>query len=163
MNDAHRVIVVIEDPERNPYELWLLAALFLSGIVFLLGLSPSPRAVQNALPALSRYLWNIQLVTGTTAVLIGMFWRQPVVARTIQIAGHVWTATGAFIYACVLFYYIGAVATLSILLLLGIAVAGLFKVLQLRRQINQVVSKVKEQHGAGTLDNTNGGDYPTST
>lgn len=154
----HRVIVIIEDPDRNPYEIWLLAALFLSGTVFLLGLTPSPRSVQSALPTISQFLWNVQLVTGTAAGLIGMFWRQPVASRTIQIAGHVWTATGAFIYACVLFYYNGLAATLSGLVIGGIVVAGIVKAIQLRRQIKSIFAQMKEQHGAGNLGDINGGD-----
>lgn len=79
----------------------------------------------------------------------------------MQIAGHVWTGTGALIYGCVLFYYNGIQATLAGLLVGGIVVAALTKALQLRRQIKYVIQKVGEQHGAGHLDNdSNGGEQP---
>lgn len=163
MNDAHRVIVILEEPERNPYELWLLTALFLSGLIYLVGVAPTPNSVQRSLPYLSIVLWNAQIMTGSAAVIIGMFWKQPAVGRTIQIAGHLWTATGAFIYVCVLFYYNGAQATMAGLIVGGIVVAALTKSMQLRRQIKYVIQKVGEQNGAGHLDNViDGGDQPTA-
>lgn len=162
MSDAHRVIVVIEEPNRNPYEVWLLAALFLSGLLFLLGLSTS-KSVSATLPGFSVTMWSVQLVTGTAAALIGMFWNQPTVGRTIQIAGHLWTGTGALIYACVLFYYNGWAAAMTGLIVGSITIAAVAKSLQLRRQIKQILREVKEQNGSGTLSGIGGGDIsPTS-
>lgn len=158
MKDAHRVIVIFEEPERNPYELWLLGALFLSAMLFLFGFAPTPSSLQKSLPYSSIFVWNMQVATGTAAVLIGIFWKQPAVGMTIQIAGHLWTATGALIYACVLFYYNGAQATMAGLIVGGIAIAAVTKSLQLRRQIRQVIRKIGEQHGAGDMENINGGD-----
>lgn len=158
MSDAHRVIVILEEPERNPYELWLLAALLLSSILFLVGLAPTPNSLQRSLPYSSIFLWNLQVATGTAAILIGMFWKLPVVGRTIQIAGHLWVATGALIYACVLFYYNGLQATMAGLIVGGIVVAALTRSIQLRRQISKVIQKIGEQHGSGQLGDISGGD-----
>lgn len=160
--DAHRVIVVLEEPNRNPYEVWVLAALFLSGLLFLLGLSSS-QSVSATLPEFSRTMWALQLVTGTAAALIGMFWNQPTVGRTIQIAGHLWTGSGAFIYACVLFYYNGWVATMTGLIVGSITIAAVTKSLQLRRQIKQILRVVKEQNGSGTLNGNGGGDISATS
>lgn len=158
MNDAHRVIVIFEEPKRNPYEIWLLVALFISGVIFLLHLSPDPPSVQATLPIFTRQLWSIQLVSGTSAALIGMFWKQAATGRTIQIAGHLWTGTGALIYACVLFYYNGLAATLSGLIVGSITIAAVTKSLQLRGQLMEILRKAKEQHGTGSLYNADGGD-----
>lgn len=158
MNDAHRVIVIIEEPKRNPYELWLLAALFLSALLSIIGATPESNAMVAALPRFSVLLWYIQVFTGTAVALIGIFWKQPTVGRTIQVAGHLWVGSGAFIYACVLFYYNGLPATMNVLIVASVTVAAIVKVVQLRRQIKQILQKVKEQNGAGDLSSFNGGD-----
>lgn len=163
MNDAHRVIVFIEEPKRNPYEVWLLAALFVSAAAALIGPSSESPALEQALPHISKIIWYLQVFMGTAAALIGMYWKQPTTGRTIQIAGHLWTGSGAFIYACVLFYYNGLAATMSGLITASVAVAATVKAIQLRRQIKLVLQKVKEQNGAGNLSNFDGGDYTSST
>lgn len=162
MEDAHRIIVIIEEPSRNPYEIWMLGALLLSGILFLLGATPNPRSVQAALPSFSQIMWNVQIITGSVVSLIGIFWKQPIASRTMQIAGHLWVATGALIYALVLYYFAGAQATMSGLIILGVAAAGLTRAIQLRRQVRHIFQKVREQNGAGTLDHINGGDSSTA-
>lgn len=160
MNDAHRVIVVIENKERNPYEVWLLAALFLSSIVALLSTTFEPASIEASLPPISRIIWYLQVAMGTSAVLIGMFWRQPVTSRTIQIAGHMWTGSGALIYGCVLFYYNGLVATMAGLMTVSVALAAVVKAYQLRKQVKTILQSVREQNGASVLSNINGGDRP---
>lgn len=158
MNDAHRVIVILEEPKRNPYEVWLLAALFLSALLSLIGATPESNAMVRALPRFSLLLWYIQVFTGTAVALIGIYWKQPTLGRTIQIAGHLWVGSGAFIYACVLFYYNGPPATMNVLIVASVTLAALIKVFQLRRQIRQILQKVKEQNGAGDLSAVNGGE-----
>lgn len=158
MGDSHRLIIFIEDREKNPYEVWLLAALLMSGSLFLFGLSPDPPSIEASLPETSRLIWNIQLVSGTFAALIGMFWKQPTISRTIQMAGHLWTGSGAFIYTCVLFYYNGLAATLTGLVLGSVVIAALVKTLQLRRQVKHILQKAKEKNGAYDTNTFNGGD-----
>lgn len=156
----HRIFI-IEEREKNPYEVWVLAALLLSGSLVLLRVTPDPPSIEASLPPFSRLMWNLQLVSGTMAALIGMFWKQPTTSRTIQMAGHLWTGSGAFIYACVLFYYNGLAATLTGLVLVSVVIAALVKTLQLRRQVKFILQKVKEQNGADDASDINGGDCTT--
>lgn len=158
MNDAHRVIIVIENKERNPYEVWLLAALFVSALVALISDAAEPASIEASLPTISRIIWYLQVAMGTAAVLIGMVWRQPITARTIQIAGHMWTGSGALIYGCVLFYYNGLVATTAGLMTISVALAATVKAYQLRKQVKTILRSVREQNGAGVLSKINGGD-----
>lgn len=158
MNDDHRIIVVLEEPNTNPYELWMITAMFISGLVFIVGLAPAPSSLQANLPHTSIFLWNLQLLSGALAIIIGMFWKQPTTGRTIQIAGHVWTATGALIYASVLFYYNGVQAMMAGLIVGGIVVAAVTRALQLQRQIKYIIQKVGERNGAANLDDNSGGD-----
>lgn len=153
MSTGHRVVVVIEnDKYKNPFEVWVLAALCLSSVLFLLGITPQDNSVAAVLPRWSTLLWAFLLATGTFTALVGMFWKQPAVGRTIQMAGHLWTATGALIYSSVLLYYIGAPAVMSGLTVGSIVIAAVFRVRQLRKQIKQILNKIEEQHDAGGLD-----------
>lgn len=153
MDNGHRVVVVIEnDKYKNPFELWALIALCLSSALFLFGISPRRNSMAQVLPTWSVYLWAFLLATGTLTALIGMFWKQPAVGRTIQIAGHLWGGTGALIYSAVLLYYIGSPAIMSGLTVGSIAIAAFFRVRQLRRQIKQILKPIKEQQDARSLN-----------
>lgn len=152
MNDGHRVIVVIEnDKYRNPFEMWVLIALCLSSALFLFGLTPQDNSVRQILPYWTTILWAFLLASGTFTALIGMFWKQPAVGRTIQIAGHLWTGTGALIYSAVLLYYIGSPAIMSGLTVGSIALAAVFRARQLRKQIKHILNTIGEQRDAGSL------------
>lgn len=154
MKEARRVVVVLENQRyRNPFELWVLSALSVSSLLYLLGVSPRNNSVAQVLPEWSTYSWAFMLFTGPLTTLIGMFIKHPTVSRTIQIAGHLWTATGALIYSCVLLYYIGAPAIMSGLTVGSIAVAALFRVRRLRQKIKLILQKIEEQdYGNDTYD-----------
>lgn len=160
MRAARRVLVVIENERyRNPFELWALAALCLSSGLFLFHVSPQNNSVSQVLPEWATYLWAFMLCTGPATTLVGMFIRHPTVSRTIQIAGHLWTATGALIYSSVLLYYIGAPAIMSGLTVGSIAIAAIFRVRRLRRKIKLIHQKLKEQDNVGDMDVfVNGGE-----
>lgn len=160
MREARRVIVVIENQRyRNPFELWVLSALCFSSGLFLFGISPKTNSVAQVLPEWSTYLWAFMLFSGPATTIVGLFIRHPTVSRTIQIAGHLWTATGSLIYSCVLLYYIGAPALMTGITVGSIAVAALFRVKRLRRKIALIHQKLKEQDNVNDLDVVvNGGE-----
>lgn len=157
MRDTRRVIIVMETPRRpNPYEVWLLIALFISSLAALLNIAPSPSSITSILPEAKIVVWNLQLCSGSALALFGMwllrtkrrlkfFGNQAAIARLIKIAGQVWTGTGALIYCCVIFYYGGTEAMLPGLTIGSVAIAAAFRALQLRGQVGHMLQKVGER------------------
>lgn len=153
MPEARRVVIVVESQRyRNPFELWVLAALSLSAGLYLFGVAPQNNSVAQVLPRWSTLLWAFMLFTGPLTTLIGMFMKQPVSSRTIQIAGHLWTATGSLIYSAVLLYYIGAPALMTGLTVGSIAIAAGFRAKRLWWKIKLILQKLEEQEYVSDLD-----------
>lgn len=157
MKDTRRVIIMMQTTKKpNPYEVWVLAALFLSSTASMLNIVPSPSTIRASLPGPSQFFWNLQLVIGSFLALFGMWLirtklhipmlgNQAALARMIKIAGHLWTGSGALIYACVLFYYAGVQATMPGFIMGSIAIAAAFRAMQLRGQVRHMLQKVGEQ------------------
>lgn len=146
MEEGHRVIVVLEE-QHNPFELWVLGALFLSSFLFLLGVAPPPSSVEATVTSdFWRWLWYVQIFSGTVFTLLFEFVLQkfPIARKTLQIAGYYQVAAGCFTYAGAVFFYAGPAGTGSGSLIGFVGIAALFRVYQLSQQIKVIRKRFEE-------------------
>lgn len=142
MDNGHRVVVIIED-ENNPFEIWVLGALLLSGMFFLLGLAPPPQSIEAVLPEFSRWLWCVQITTGSILTLVCMLFlkNSAILRRKLQVAGYVQVATGAIIYSCAIFYFGGAGGLAAGSIVASVALSAMFRAFQINRQTNKLLDR----------------------
>lgn len=146
MDRGHRTLVIIEE-ERNPFELWVMGALFLSCFLFLLGAAPPPSSVEAAVKEeIWRWLWYLQIFIGTILTLFCTFFLRgkPILRKYLQIFGYLQVASGTFVYAGAVFFYAGAAGTGSGSIIGFVGLACLFRIYQVRQQINKIIKKYEE-------------------
>lgn len=143
---GHRKVVIIEE-DRNPFELWVMGALFLSCFLFLIGVAPPPTSVEAAVTSeFWRWLWYVQIFAGTVFVIACTFFfnKWPVLRKQLQVFGYIQVASGTFVYAGAVFFYAGPAGTGSGSLIGCVGLACIFRIYQVRKQINALLKRYEE-------------------
>jgi hypothetical protein len=143
---GHRQVYIV-DEERNPFELWVVGALFLSSFLFIIGAAPPPSSVEATVKdEFWRWAWYIQILIGTIFVLFCSFFlnNYPIVRKYLTIGGYVQIASGTFVYAGAVFFFAGAAGTGAGTIIGFIGVACIFRILQIQRQVKNLLDKYKE-------------------
>lgn len=93
---------------RHPFQIYLLALAFVSGLTQLIGASP-PDSLSRQLPAWLVYVWSWMLVVGSAAGLCGSLWPQKDYATglTIERVGLMATGVAGVLYGAMIPYNLG--------------------------------------------------------
>lgn len=146
MEREHRRVLIL-DENFNPFELWVIGALFLSASLFILGLAPPPSSVEATVTSeFWRWLWHIQIFTGSLCTLVSTFAlrRFPVLRKYLQIFGYIEIAAGTFVYAGAVFFYAGSAGYGAGLLIGCVGLSCLFRAFQVWKQLKLLLSKYEE-------------------
>lgn len=85
----------------NPFEVWLLTACVIQGLVVLTH-TARPPSVQALLPPWLRLLWGVLLLVGGVLSVAGLYWPDPFTGIEIKRVGLVLAAAGVLAYGVAL-------------------------------------------------------------
>jgi hypothetical protein len=145
MNMPYRVDARLSG--RHPFELFLLALSFISGIPALLGAAPEPGSIESSLPAWAAVGWSVCLVGGSGLALIGIYWRQRAAGLILEQLGLAFVGVAALVYAVCIVSVIGATGVLSAGIVAAFGAACLVRWRQIQRVIDAVVVEDARRKG----------------
>lgn len=117
----------------NPFELFLLIAAFISGVVYALGI-PTPNSVNLVLPGVAQKVWAANILLGAGLALFGGLWHRKLQRGLVMYQfGYALVGTASLVYAIALFLLFGTQATNTALTNMAFAFAVTVRVIQIQR------------------------------
>lgn len=126
---------------RHPFELFLLALAFASGLPALIGATPEPGSIEAALPSWGAFLWSLTLVVGSGSALVGIYLRDRATGLIVEQLGLAFVGVAAVVYSGIILYVIGVGALFSA----GITFAFGVSCLVRWRDIQNIIDAVHEE------------------
>lgn len=121
-------------PRRDPFEVWLLAALVLASLAWLLAPNRTDNTVTSALPVWERYMWSAGLFTGASAALAGLLLRSTL-GLVIERVGLSVLGGWCLGYGAAVVGVAGFRGTISAALVLALAIAAGARIRQIGREL----------------------------
>jgi len=139
---------------RNPFELWIIVACVLTGVIALLPIGRRDGLIDHYLPSLA-LLWYVGLLIAGCVTLVGALWRTRTFTTVVRALG--WERAGLTLLVGLMIGYGGAVLIItprapSGLLMLGLAVAAGARVHQINQEIKWVQGVVRTAQGGDEED-----------
>ena len=125
---------------RNPFEVFLLAACLVSGIVQLI-IRKQPASINAVLVDPSvRIMWNIMLIIGGGIALFGIVQRNPYNSLRFESIGLLCTAISASVYSMAVIYFGGLQGIFAALMTLSFAAACYIR----RHAIEKILGPIRK-------------------
>jgi len=141
-----RIFFFDVDLKRNPFEVFLLVACFLSGIINLVGAVP-PASISHTLPHWSQYVWEGLLTGGSAIALFGLWLKKRAISFILEQIGLAAVGNGCAFYGIAVLFYAGAQASFASFVSLAFGAACLWRYGQIESLLHQAI-KEKEKRGA---------------
>ncbi len=121
----------------NPFEVYLLLGVVVSGLAVLLGFA-DPTSVRKALPPLLLAMWAVLIASGGSAALADLWWHgNPFTAVEIRRVGLAAAGVGASVYGGAAFL-LGPPGFAVAVLNLAFAAACASRIRQISRRLREV-------------------------
>ena len=123
---------------RHPFELFILYLCVVSSIPTILGLSPEPGSVEDALPAWLATTWSWTLFLGSVITVAGIYWKNRASGLIAEQLGLLVTGVAAIIYVGCALTIVGSAVQQPAGIIAGFGIACLLRAHDLQGTIDKV-------------------------
>lgn len=124
---------------RHPFETYLLALAFVSGVPLLFG-EVTSQSIERALPSPLVAAWGAILMLGSAIALVGMYWRGALLTGFVmERAGLVGVGGAALIYSASLVVEAGIGGTYAACITVGFGVACFAQARRISRRLARLM------------------------
>lgn len=125
---------------RHPFETYLLALAFVSGIPLLFGRTNSG-TIQEALPEPAVLMWGFMLVIGSATALLGTYWHgRGSTALVLERTGLVGVGGAALIYSTIILLSAGLKGLFSACIIGAFGIASFAQARRISRRIRELLA-----------------------